>query len=162
MPVGSDLIGNATSAILNMTPGEIYANKHLFEIERQQLQEAFRVMKAYKFTVTDLPKTPVKLFNFAMTWMPSFLAQPILERAIGSGRGTKMPSFHIDLHAGHGKSEVDYLNGAVVRFGEKAHIKTPINRILRDTLLKMTNQELPIDTFDHQPQKFYRYLTNNL
>ena len=53
--------------------------------------------------------------------------QPLLKKVVGSGRGAKMPSFHIDLMSKRGLSEVDYLNGAVVRFGMKAGIDTPVN-----------------------------------
>lgn len=36
-----------------------------------------------------------------------------------------MPSFHIDLHGGRGRTEVDYINGAVVRYGEHTGVPTP-------------------------------------
>lgn len=48
-----------------------------------------------------------------------------------------MPSLHIDLHGGRGKTEVDYLNGAVVRFGLRLGVPTPINRVLNETLLAL-------------------------
>jgi len=153
-----NLIGNATSAILNMPPGEIYADKKLFEIEKQQLLETFQVMRAQNIPVTNLPATKVKLFQFAITRLPNFLSQPILQQAIGSGRGTKMPSFHIDLYARHGNSEVDYLNGAVIRYGEKVRINTPVNQILTETLLKMTSGDIPLDKFDHKPNLFVAYV----
>jgi 2-dehydropantoate 2-reductase len=65
-----------------------------------------------------------------------------------------MPSFHIDLHSGSGKSEVDYLNGAVVRHGERLGIPTPVNRWLNNTLLHLTQDKLPLETYSHQPDKF--------
>ena len=65
-----------------------------------------------------------------------------------------MPSFHIDLHQGRGKSEVDYLNGAVVRFGQRFSVPTPVNRLLTETLLALTCGEIPIDTFAHRPAEF--------
>jgi Ketopantoate reductase PanE/ApbA C terminal. len=78
------------------------------------LRECLAVMKAQGIDVVDLPKTPVRALAFA-TRLPLWLSKPLLGRAAGSGRGGKMPSFHIDLHSGRGKSEVDYLHGAVVR-----------------------------------------------
>ena len=39
--------------------------------------------------------------------------------------GVKCLHFHIDLHSGRGETEVDFLNGAVVRFGEKAGVTYP-------------------------------------
>ena len=64
-----------------------------------------------------------------------------------------MPSFHIDLHSGRGHSEVDYLNGAVVRFGEKFGVPTPVNQLLNETLLQLTRGEIPLETYSHQPKK---------
>jgi 2-dehydropantoate 2-reductase len=64
-----------------------------------------------------------------------------------------MPSFHIDLHSDRGKSEVDYLNGAVVRFGERIGIPTPVNLWLNQTLLSLTQGTIPVDTYSHQPDK---------
>jgi 2-dehydropantoate 2-reductase len=62
-----------------------------------------------------------------------------------------MPSFHIDLYSGRGKSEVDYLNGAVVRYGKRFHVATPVNQALNEILLALTSGELPRDTFAHKP-----------
>ena len=67
-----------------------------------------------------------------------------------------MPSFHIDLHSGRGKSEVDYLNGAVVRFGERLGIPTPVNSWLNQTLLSLTQGKLPVDTYSRNPDKYIR------
>jgi 2-dehydropantoate 2-reductase len=64
-----------------------------------------------------------------------------------------MPSFHIDLHSGRGKSEVGYLNGAVVRAGERYGVPTPVNAALTDSLLKLTSGEIPLDAFARQPEK---------
>jgi 2-dehydropantoate 2-reductase len=64
-----------------------------------------------------------------------------------------MPSFHIDLHSGKGATEVDYLNGAVVRFGKQAGIATPVNRLLNETLLSLTRGETQLDAYAQQPEK---------
>jgi 2-dehydropantoate 2-reductase len=67
-----------------------------------------------------------------------------------------MPSFHIDLHAGRGKSEVDYLHGAVVRAGAKVNVPTPVNNMLTETLLALTNKVIPLEEFAHQPEKLLK------
>jgi 2-dehydropantoate 2-reductase len=90
---------------------------------------------------------------FGVCFLPLFLSRPLLAKAVGGGRGEKMPSFHIDLHGGRGKSEVDYLNGAVVRFGAQVGVPTPANRLLNDTLLALTKGDIPLDTYAHQPEK---------
>lgn len=72
-----------------------------------------------------------------------------------------MPSFHIDLRAGRGKSEVDFLNGAVVRAGKKLGIPTPVNRMLTETLLALTMGESSVDTFSHHPDKLLALIPTN-
>jgi 2-dehydropantoate 2-reductase len=64
-----------------------------------------------------------------------------------------MPSFHIDLHSGRGKSEVDYLHGAVVRAGRRTDVPTPVNELLTETLLALTNGDIPLEEYARQPKK---------
>jgi len=58
-----------------------------------------------------------------------------------------MPSFYIDLHAGRRTSEVEYLHGAVVRYGEKTGIPTPVSRLLMETLLAMVRAIYQLRSF---------------
>jgi 2-dehydropantoate 2-reductase len=148
----TNLVANPTTAILDMTAGEVFANKDLYQIEIDMLKECLAVMEAQGFEVVDLPGTPVRALAFA-TKLPLWLSKPFLGRAAGAGRGAKMPSFHIDLYSGRGKSEVDYLHGAVVRAGEKHNVPTPVNKVLTETLLALTNKEIPLEEFAHKPEK---------
>ena len=70
-----------------------------------------------------------------------------------------MPSFHIDLHSGRGKTEVDYLNGAVVRFGEQTGVPTPVNRLLNETLQAMTAGELDPKKYSRQPDMLLKQIS---
>jgi 2-dehydropantoate 2-reductase len=148
----TNLIANPTSAILDMTAGAVFANRDLYRLEIEMLRECLAVMEAQGFKVVDLPGTPVRALAFA-TKLPLWLSKPLLSRAAGTGRGAKMPSFHIDLHSGRGKSEVVYLHGEVVRAGEKCNIPTPVNNVLTETLLALTNKEIPLEEFAHKPAK---------
>ena len=127
----TNLVSNPTSAILNMTAAQVFANQKLYKLEIDMLKECLAVMKAQGLEVVDLPGTPVKLLAFA-TKLPLWLSKPFLSRAAGSGRGAKMPSFHIDLYSGRGKSEVEYLHGAVVREGKKRNIPNACQRIAHE------------------------------
>lgn len=149
----TNLLANATSAILNMTPAQILAHTALFRIEIEQLREALQVMAAQKIPVVDLPGTPVCLLAFIARVFPPSLSKPLLRKAVAGGRGSKMPSFHIDLYSGRGKSEVEYLNGAVAKAGERLGIPTPVNQALTELLLALTRGELPLDTFTHGPER---------
>ncbi len=153
----TNLLANASSAILDMTPGEIFSHPGLCRLEMEQLRETLRVMSAQGIQVVDLPGTPVRLLALA-TRLPPTLSRPLLQRAVGKGRGSKMPSFHIDLHSGRGQSEVDALNGAVVRFGQRLGIPTPVNRMLNETLLALVEGRLPLETYARQPEKLLQKL----
>src|SRR5512132_2448447 len=148
----TNLIANPTSAILDMTAGEVFADKDLYKLEIDMLRECLAVMKAQNIQIVDLPGTPVRALAYA-TRLPLWLSKPLLSRAAGAGRGAKMPSFHIDLHSGRGKSEVEYLHGAVARAGEKYNVPTPVNRALTETLVALTNKSIPMDEFAHKPRK---------
>lgn len=147
----TNLMANPTSAILDMTAREVFANRQLYKLEIEMLRECLAVMKAQNIEVVDLPGTPVRALAFATT-LPLWLSKPLLSRAAGAGRGAKMPSFHIDLHNGRGKSEVEYLHGAVVRAGETCDVPTPVNKLLTQTLLALTNKEIPLEEFAHKPE----------
>jgi 2-dehydropantoate 2-reductase len=148
----TNLLSNASSAILDLPAGAVFAHPGLFAMEMRQYREALKVMAAQGIPVVDLPSTPVRALSWAST-LPLALARPLLQRALGSGRGSKMPSFHIDLHGGRGKSEVEYLNGAVARYGKRLKVHTPVNQALTEILTRLTTGELPIDTYAHQPEK---------
>ncbi len=155
----TNLIANPTSAILDMTAAEVFSDRKLYRLEVGMLRECLAVMKAQGIPVVDLPGTPVRALAFA-TRLPLWLSKPFLARAAGSGRGGKMPSFHIDLHSGRGKSEVEYLHGAVVRAGERLGVPTPINKVLTETLVGLTAGKIPLEQFSHQPHRLLALLSD--
>jgi 2-dehydropantoate 2-reductase len=150
----TNLLANASSAILNMTPADIFSHPGLFKLEVMQLREALKVMDARRIHVVDLPGTPVVALAFAIRNLPLSIAKPLLTQSVGAGRGGKMPSFHVDLYAGRGKSEVEYLNGAVVRYGRESGVATPVNQLLTETLNSLSQGSLPLDTYAGKPEKF--------
>ncbi len=152
----TNLVANATSAILDMSPAEIFSRVDLYAFEMQMLQEALDVMNAQGISPVNLPGLQVKLL--AWTAKAPLWLRPLAAKKLGGGRGEKMPSFHIDLHAGRGKSEVDFLNGAVARAGLKTGIPTPVNILLNETLLAMTRLEISAEDYAKKPEKLLRQL----
>jgi len=148
----TNLLTNATCAILDLSPAEVMTHSGLFALEMRQLREALAVLRALRLPVVDLPGTPVRALAFG-TRLPVALARPLMARAVGRGRGAKLPSLHIDLHSGKGRSEVDWLNGAVVRAGHRVGVATPVNKILNETLLGMLAGDQPVSDFRHDPAK---------
>lgn len=148
----TNLLANASSAILDMSPAEIFSNPDLFRLELAQLRETLWVMHKLGINPVDIPGVPVRLLAFVVEQLPAWLSRPLLQKVVGKGRGQKMPSFHIDLHSGRGKSEVNYLNGAVVRQSENLGIPTPANRLLNDTLLDLLEKRIAPGNFSRKPQ----------
>lgn len=158
----TNLLANASSAILDMTPAEILQHPGLYKVEIAQLREALSVMHAHRIPTIDLPGIPVRLFTWVVNQLPLWLSRPLISQYAGRGRGQKMPSFHIDLYSGRGNTEVDYLNGAVVRFGTRVDVPTPVNQWLNQTVEDLTQGKLPLDTYAHQPDKYLQELSSYL
>jgi 2-dehydropantoate 2-reductase len=146
----TNLLANATSAILDMAPSQILQNRQLYGLEIAMLRECLAVMRAQHIPVIDLPGIPARALAWAVR-LPPFLSRPLVSRGAGGGRGGKMPSFHIDLHSGRGQTEVDYLNGAVVRAGEKYGVPTPVNAFLTELLDSLALGNTDMAEYAHQP-----------
>ena len=148
-----NIIGNATSAILNRSPTIIYKSEAMFALELQMLRETLDVMRKQKLKPVDLPGSPVKQLASSVRRMPRFLLKPILTQNVAKGRGDKMPSFHIDLASGKQKSEVIYHNGAIAESGLAYKVPTPVNQALSDILVKLTKEEIDWRLYDGKPKQ---------
>ncbi len=151
----TNLLVNATSAILDLTPKEVLEDPFGYQLEIAQLREALAVMDALNIQVVNLPRTPVEGLAFLARALPPVIGRPLLIRVAAKGRGNKMPSFHIDLHAGRKNIEVDYLNGAVVRFGKRLGIRTPANSLLNSVLMGMVEGKIELSQYTKNPEKLW-------
>ncbi len=127
----ANLIGNATSAILDLSPAEIYAHPGTFGLERRQLLEALAVMRSLSLTPVALPGADVRWLAIAAR-LPAAISRPILQRIVGGARGGKDPSLRLHVKSGSGPSEVAWLNGAVVREADRLNLSAPVNRGLAE------------------------------
>ncbi|MBI9048299.1 MAG: ketopantoate reductase family protein [Anaerolineaceae bacterium] len=149
----TNIMSNATSAILQMPPGDVFAHPGLYHLEVKQIREALAVMKHANIPLVDLPGVPVKLLMGVMKNLPEMISRPIVAGSVGKGRGDKMPSFYIDLAAGRPNSEVNYLNGAIVRYGERYNVPVPVNRALNRILTEIVEGKRNWQDYDHKPEK---------
>ena len=131
--VPTNIVANASSAILEWTAGAVMAHPGLYRLEIEALRETFRVMRRAGHAPVNLPGVPLRWLARGV-FLPPWASHPWLGRAVARGRGDKRPSFHRDL--GHGRSEVSWLNGAVVDHGERLGLPTPANRVLLEVLLE--------------------------
>ncbi len=149
----TNIVANATSAILGWSPDQIFAHSGLARLEIEALRETVRVMRAMGIHPQNLPGVPVALLGRAIS-LPPAITRPILRRVVSKGRGEKMPSFHYDI--GKGRSEVAWLNGAVVSKGSRCEVLTPANQVLTQTLLELVqNQDVP-STYQNKPEELLK------
>ena len=130
----SNLLLNASCAILDMTPLEVIKSREVFHLELRQFKEAVRVMRKLGIKPTNIPRVPIKTLSLVIHVLPDILLQKVLFKPLGGGRGAKMPSLHIDFHQGKTQSEVIFLNGAVSRIGKSVGVPTPVSDAYMEVL----------------------------
>ncbi len=132
-----NLPANAQCAILDRTPAQVMADPIAARLEARAWQETLAVMARLNIRPVTLAGYPLPLLApLARRLPPNWLAAG-LRRLVAGGRGSKMPSLHIALAEGK-RSEVAWLNGAVMRFGRAAGVPTPANAAFADVLLALT------------------------
>jgi 2-dehydropantoate 2-reductase len=147
----ANLVGNATSAILDWPVSALFADPRLYAIERDTLRECLSVMRRLGYPVVDLPGTPARALGWAVSRLPDSVARPLLGRFVGAGRGAKMPSLNLDVQAGRTRTEARWLNGAVAQHGAELGVATPVNEVLTETVEALTAGQLQLADFRHNP-----------
>ena len=129
-----NMMGNATSAILDQPPALLFADNRVVDIEIAAWREALAVMAAAKIPPVNLGSYPFAFLAPLLRIAPKSLLRPVLRRQVSGARGDKLPSLHMDLHQGKRKNEIGWLNGAVVELGKTLGVATPINALLTETV----------------------------
>ena len=70
----TNLLGNSSSAILNLSPAQIYSNPALYQIEIEQVREALNVMQIQGIKAVNLPGVPVKILAALIKYLPYWLS----------------------------------------------------------------------------------------
>jgi 2-dehydropantoate 2-reductase len=148
----ANLVGNATSAIVDRPPAELYGDPGIFRIERRQLLEALAVMRRLGLSPVALPGADVRLLAVGIR-LPPVLVRPILRRVVVGARGGKDPSLRLHATSGAGPSEVDWLNGAVAEAAEKLGGAAPVNRRLTMLLHEVLADPARRESFRGRPDR---------
>ena len=127
----ANLMGGTVPALTGLTVDQVYAHAGLFHLERAALLEALAVMTALKLPVENLPGAPMRWLA-AFLRLPTGISQPLLRRVAAGGRGGKRPSLYWDIQ--RGRTEIEWLNGAVTAAGGRLAMATPANRVLTDAI----------------------------
>jgi 2-dehydropantoate 2-reductase len=120
-------LNNAFPALLDLPLHEVYADVYLRELAARVMQEGLRVVKQAGIRLESLPEASVTLFKVlgmlpprSAGWLLASSARRI--ESEWSLLGSTLQSLR------RGKStEIDYLNGEIVRLGERLDRPTPFN-----------------------------------
>ena len=151
-----NMVGNAIPAILDWPPEKVFGDKRLAELEIRALREAAAVMNAQGIRPVRLGGYPMPVFFFAVRKLPLRLLAAMLRPMVAKGRGGKKPSLQIDLEGGKERSEVEFLNGAVFRFGKEIGVPAPVNGCISETLSSIFEGGIPWAEFKDNPEALSR------
>ncbi|MGH2449162.1 MAG: ketopantoate reductase family protein [Chloroflexota bacterium] len=150
-----NLLGVASSAILDMDPAEVARDPDLFRLELRVVREAAAVAGAQRIPLTSLPGYPVPLLRQVLR-LPRPLAQAVLVPRLAAARGDQSPGLRSDL--ARGRTEVDYLHGAVARGGSAARVATPTCSALNDLLHRLIEDPSLRANLRHNPGNLLRHI----
>jgi 2-dehydropantoate 2-reductase len=150
-----NMIGAATTAILDVDIGEVMADPRLFRLEQLAFREAERVMRAQGVRTVNLPGYRVPLAA-ALMRLPRPLAQRLLGRRIAAARSGRSPGMRADIY--RGKTEVAAFNGAIVDAGSRLGIAAPVNRALTELTLEVAADPQRREVFRGEPSALLSYV----
>ena len=131
----TNLMGGAIPSLTGLSVDEVYAHSGLYRLERAVLREAIEVVDGLGLRLVDLPGAPIRALGLLMR-LPPGLSQPLLRRVVAGGRGGKRPSLYWDVE--RGRTEIDWLNGAVAAGGIRLGLPTPANKLLTEAVHALT------------------------
>ncbi|HET7011872.1 MAG TPA: ketopantoate reductase C-terminal domain-containing protein, partial [Anaerolineales bacterium] len=146
----TNIVANATSAILGWTAAQVMRHAGTFTLEVEALREAVRVMRKLHRKPVNLPGAPTAILGRGL-FLPAGMVRPILARIVGRGRGQKPPSLTLDI--GRGRSEIYWLNAAVVEHGQGAGVNTPANQVLTSVFDGLVRGATPPESYRDKPER---------
>jgi 2-dehydropantoate 2-reductase len=123
-------LNNAFPALTNMTFHQIFADARLRQLAVKVMLEGLRVADRAGIHLESLPDTPVALIRL-IDWLPLWLAARVAAAKVRRME-TQWPLWGSTLQSlqRNRPTEIDYLNGEVVRLGRESGVATPLNAII--------------------------------
>ncbi|OGP85859.1 MAG: hypothetical protein A2Z08_01960, partial [Deltaproteobacteria bacterium RBG_16_54_11] len=123
-------VNNALPAITNFTVQEVYADPYLSRLVIRLLREGLAVVQRAGIKLESLPDVSVALIRLLgrlPVRLAARLASAKVRRTVSDA-----PIFGSTLQSlrRHRLTEIDYLNGEIVRLGAEAGVPTPLNAIM--------------------------------
>jgi 2-dehydropantoate 2-reductase len=146
----TNIVANPTAAIVGWPPSRVFRDRGLYRLEIEALREVVRLMRHMGMWPQNLPRVPLALLARAI-FLPPFLVQPLLHRAVASGRGQKPPSFLTDIE--RGRSEIQWLSGAVARQAMQMGLPASANHLLYEVFSALVTGRMDPQAFRGHPER---------
>jgi 2-dehydropantoate 2-reductase len=153
-----NMLGAATTAILDIDIQELVASPQLFRLEQLAFREAGRVMDAQGIKAVALPGYPVPLGRIVMR-LPRSLAQRLIGPRMARARGGHSPGMRGDLK--RGKTEIDSYNGAVARAAHARGLRAPVNAALTSLTHELAQHAERRQAFRSNIPEFLAYMRSH-
>jgi 2-dehydropantoate 2-reductase len=142
----TNVMGNGLSACTSMVSKDMIRNDAIRYFSARLGSEAIRVGQALGYQLEEIMHLPPETIARAGEGDPAARKAYNDHRLaeVGGGGGEHRPSMGQDMVKGR-RTEIEYLNGFVVREGEKVSIPAPTNAILTDIVKRVERGELKPD-----------------
>jgi 2-dehydropantoate 2-reductase len=138
-------MANGVSACTGLSGANMAQNEAIRRFQARLGSEAIRIGEALGYKLEEINHLPPEVIARAGEGDPEALAR-YEDRVLTQPRGSadQRPSMGKDMHKGR-RTEIEYLNGFVVREGEKVGLQARANERLVDLVKKVERGELKQD-----------------
>ena len=133
-------VNNALPAITNRTIQEVYADPYLSQLVIRLLREGLAVVTRAGIKLASLPDVSIALIRL-LGRLPVRLAARLASAKVRRTVST-LPVLGSTLQSlrRHRSTEIDYLNGEIVRLGREVGVPTPLNAIVVEMVHRVEKQ----------------------
>lgn len=133
-------VNNALPAITNLTVQEVYADPYLSQLVIRLIREGLAVFQRAGIKLESLPNVSTALF-WLLGRLPVRLAARLASAKVRRTAST-LPWLGSTLQSirRHRSTEIDYLNGEIVRLGAETGMPTPLNAIVVEMVHRVEKQ----------------------
>lgn len=148
-----NVMGNATGAVTGLAPAQYAEYGKLMRLELLLVREAMEVGRALGVERVDLPGFPIRLLSGMIERLPLAVISPIVAKKMKTARGDKLPSLFEDLKNPEAPSEIDAMNGAVVKVGAQLGVPTPYQTLLMEVFHRCRQEPSFWERLRNKPER---------